>query len=69
MPLVRRTLAIFRRAELGFFGVMVFTCVHTPRFWGDPLLRLVLPFNALRVKRSAGALVFFGWDLRPLRTN
>jgi hypothetical protein len=26
--------ATLRRAELGFFGVVVFTIKHTPRFWG-----------------------------------
>ena len=28
--LVRRTFATFRRAEFGFFGVVVYTLVHTP---------------------------------------
>ena len=37
MPFVRRTLAILRRAELGFLGVAVLTAVHTPRFCGDEL--------------------------------
>src|SRR6266513_2908487 len=31
MPLVRRTRATFRRAEFGFFGVIVYTRVQTPR--------------------------------------
>jgi len=35
MPFVRRTLAIFRIAELGFLGVLVVTLVHTPRLKGD----------------------------------
>jgi hypothetical protein len=30
--LVRRTRQIFRRAELGFFGVIVRTCKQTPLF-------------------------------------
>src|SRR5215475_10742883 len=34
-PLVRRTLATLRSAEFGFFGVVVYTRVHTPRFCGD----------------------------------
>src|SRR3954468_5616985 len=34
-PLVRRTFATLRSAEFGFFGVVVYTRVHTPRFWGD----------------------------------
>jgi hypothetical protein len=33
--LERRTLAIFLRAEFGFFGVAVFTAVQTPRFCGE----------------------------------
>src|ERR1700733_5001734 len=36
MPLDNRTRATFRRAEFGFLGVIVFTCKHTPRFWGQP---------------------------------
>ena len=34
MPLVKRTRAIFRRAEFGFFGVVVETFVQTPRLKG-----------------------------------
>ena len=34
MPLVKRTLAIFRRAEFGFLGVVVETFVQTPRLKG-----------------------------------
>ena len=33
-PVVNRTLATFRRAEFGFLGVVVYTRVQTPRFWG-----------------------------------
>src|SRR5439155_14808455 len=69
MPLVRRTRAILRRAEFGFFGVIVFTCVQTPRFWGEPRPRFVLFVSALKVKRSAGAFVFFLMLRRPLRTS
>jgi hypothetical protein len=32
--LVKRTRATFRKAEFGFFGVVVYTRVHTPRFCG-----------------------------------
>jgi len=45
--LLRRTLAIFRRAEFGFFGVMVLTWVQTPRFWGEPEKRRGRFFRAL----------------------
>src|SRR6201993_574334 len=33
-PLVRRTFATLRSAEFGFFGVVVYTRVQTPRFCG-----------------------------------
>ena len=52
MPLVRRTLATFLKAELGFFGVTVLTEVQTPLFCGEcvsvaTLLREFIPlFNA-----------------------
>jgi hypothetical protein len=35
MPLVKRTRATLRSAELGFFGVVVYTRVQTPRFCGQ----------------------------------
>ena len=50
-----RTRATLRNAEFGFFGVVVYTRVHTPRRWGDPL--------------SAGVLVLLTLSSRPLRTN
>ncbi len=34
-PLLSRTRAIFRIAELGFLGVFVVTFIHTPRLNGD----------------------------------
>src|SRR3954454_6155013 len=55
MPLVRRTRATLRSAEFGFFGVVVYTRVQTPRRWGEP-------FNA-------GVLVFSTLSSRPLRTS
>ena len=48
MPLDSRTRAILRNAELGFFGVMVLTCRHTPRLCGQAF--------------KAGDLVFFFLD-------
>jgi hypothetical protein len=44
-----------RSAEFGFFGVVVYTLVQTPRFCG-------LPCNA-------GALSFFSTFCRPLRIS
>src|SRR3954470_14325130 len=55
MPLVSRTRATLRSAEFGFFGVVVYTRVHTPRRWGLPL--------------SAGVLVLPPLSSRPLRTS
>src|SRR3989304_6948375 len=69
MPLVRRTRATLRRAELGFLGVTVRTCTQTPRFWGEPWPKTRRPFNGLSRKRKAGALVFLLTPLRPRRTN
>src|SRR6185437_17120079 len=54
-PFVRRTRATFRNAEFGFFGVVVYTRVHTPRFCGLP--------------PSAGTLLLVGSFVRPLRSN
>src|SRR5215207_637272 len=69
-PLDRRTRATFRSAEFGFFGVTVFTCVQTPRFWGDPFLRRVRFWSyTFSVYWSAGALLLLFLALRPLRTN
>jgi hypothetical protein len=53
--LVNRTLATFRRAEFGFFGVVVYTLTQTPRFWGDPL--------------RAGVFVFLTIFFLPWRTS
>src|SRR3954462_1305036 len=55
MPDVRRTRATLRSAELGFFGVVVYTRVHTPRRCGAPF--------------SAGVLGFGDLDSRPFRTS
>src|SRR6266508_5019049 len=55
MPLISRTRATLRSAEFGFFGVVVYTRVHTPRRWGAPF--------------RAGDFVFVVFDSRPLRTN
>jgi hypothetical protein len=41
------TLATLRRAEFGFFGVTVFTCVQTPRFCGDPSPDFILLLSEL----------------------
>src|SRR3954466_4850878 len=53
--LVSFTRPTFRSAEFGFFGVVVYTRVHTPRRCG-------LPFRA-------AVLVLATLSLRPLRTS
>src|ERR687884_718917 len=55
MPPEMRTRATLRSAEFGFFGVVVYTRVQTPRRCGEP-------FNA-------GVLVFSTLFSRPLRTS
>ncbi len=51
MPVVSLTLAILRKAELGFFGVIVLTCRHTPRRCGHAF--------------KAGDFVFFFLEILP----
>src|SRR3954447_913363 len=53
--LVSRTRATLRSAEFGFFGVVVYTRVQTPRRWGEPF--------------RAGVLVLSILSCRPLRTS
>src|SRR5260370_15047115 len=53
--LVKRTRATLRSAEFGFFGVCVYTRMHTPRFSGQP--------------SSAGDFVFIRTASRPILTS
>ena len=46
--LVRRTRATLRMAEFGFFGVVVYTRVQTPRFCGQACRAGTLDFSFLR---------------------
>ena len=55
LPLLKRTRVILRRAEFGFFGVIVRTCRHTPRFCGQ--------------RSSTGDLENFRFGRRRLRTS
>jgi hypothetical protein len=57
MPLVKRTRAIFRRAEFGFLGVVVVTFVQTPRLKGDGK-NTGLFFNTLNPRAKATVLDF-----------
>ena len=55
MPLVRRTRQTLRRAEFGFFGVVVYTRTQTPRRCGHDL--------------SAGDAVLYRAASRPCRMS
>src|SRR4029453_9666816 len=64
MPPEMRTRATLRSAEFGFFGVVVYTRVHTPRRCGAAtfFLRPLPDFKP-------GVASFFVFGLRPFRTN
>ena len=47
-PLVSRTRATLRSAELGFLGVVVYTRVQTPRFCGLDLSAGAFSFSIRR---------------------
>src|SRR3954452_918680 len=64
MEPVMRTRATLRSAEFGFFGVVVYTRVHTPRRWGAATFFL-RPLPDFR----PGVESFFGLGLRPLRMS
>src|SRR5437764_15099135 len=64
MPLVRRTRATLRSAEFGFFGVIVYTRVQTPRRCGAATFFL-RPLPDFR----PGVVTFLPGDLRPLRIS
>src|SRR3954471_16174257 len=62
--LVSRTRATLRRAEFGFFGVTVYTRVHTPRRCGAAM-RFLRPWPDFR----PGVETFFLGFVRPFRTS
>src|SRR6187200_570685 len=64
MPPEIRTRATLRSAEFGFFGVVVYTRVHTPRRWGAATFFL-RPLPDFR----PGVDSFFGFAVRPFRTS
>src|SRR5580765_8066711 len=61
---VMRTRATLRSAEFGFFGVVVYTRVQTPRRWGAATFFL-RPLPDFR----PGVASFLGLAVRPLRTS
>src|SRR3954454_12300797 len=64
MPPEMRTRATLRSAEFGFFGVVVYTRVHTPRRCGAATFFL-RPLPDLR----PGVDSFLDFGVRPLRTS
>src|SRR3954454_13895861 len=64
MPPEMRTRATLRSAEFGFFGVVVYTRVHTPRRCGAATFFL-RPLPDLR----PGVDSFLEFGVRPLRTS
>src|SRR3989339_1399072 len=70
MPFERRTRAIFRKAEFGFFGVVVVTLRQTPRLKGAPLRSSVLFLcKVSSVVCMAGYLLFLITFTLPFLTN
>ena len=67
MPLVSRTRATLRSAEFGFFGVFVYTRVHTPRRWGAPFRAGVLRLVGLGLAALADQLLDRGHALPQRR--
>lgn len=65
MPLVNRTRAILRKAELGFLGVIVVTRVQTPRLKGE-LYEEGRFFKELKPQAKAGPLVLVRLVFRDL---
>ena len=63
MPFVSLTLAIFRRAELGFFGVFVVTFRQTPLLNEDETF-VELFFKEFHVDSKAGDFDFRSLGLR-----
>src|SRR5688500_448626 len=64
IPLVSRTRATLRSAEFGFFGVVVYTRVQTPRRCGAATFFL-RPLPDFR----PGVASFFVFGFRPFRTS
>src|SRR5919201_4811569 len=70
-PFVSRTRATFRSAEFGFFGVVVYTRMHTPRFCGHACIAGVFDFlrTASRPCRTSWLMVGMTLHRRVRRQN
>lgn len=66
MPFESRTLAIFLKAEFGFFGVVVVTLTQTPRLKAEPLGKSVRRLcRVSKVDCRAGDLLLVLICFRP----
>jgi len=64
------TRATLRKAEFGFFGVMVVTLVQTPRLNGEPpAIVFLLRFKTLKTVCMAGDFDFFFVNFLPFLTS
>src|SRR6185295_8736428 len=70
-PLVSRTRATLRSAEFGFFGVVVYTRMQTPRFCGHACIAGVFDFlrTASRPLRTSWLMVGMALHRRQRRQN
>src|SRR2546425_11504918 len=70
-PFVSRTRATLRRAEFGFLGVVVWTRMQRPRFWGHACIAGVLDFlrTASRPIRTSWLMVGMALRRRERRQN
>jgi len=70
MPLESLTLAILRKAEFGFLGVVVVTFKQTPRLKAAPLANsCFFRLKVLETTRKAGVFDFFFLDCRFFLIN
>jgi len=67
-PLVKRTLATLRRAEFGFFGVVVYTRVHTPRRCGQFSMAGLLDLTTSTVRPWRTSWLMVGMQLDVPKT-
>jgi hypothetical protein len=65
MPFVSRTLATLRSAEFGFFGVVVYTLMHTPRFCGQDFRAGLLVLLEARVLPFLTSWLIVGTSRTP----
>jgi hypothetical protein len=58
-----------RSAEFGFFGVVVYTLMQTPRFWGQLLSAGLLVLLIASVLPFLTSWLIVGTSITPLKTD